>query len=1739
MSSNVTRLGPGMKLGFFYSMGRNWCVCVFVLAGCFEMNGQPLKSTNWYFGNSIQGLQFSRGSRQPVVVTNQVTPFGTGGSAVASDPGSGNLLFYTDGNAVFDACHQLMPNGAGLSGNAASNQPVAICKVPGQTSRYFVFTNSATFTTGGTIQFSVVNLAVFGNAVFPAPALGDVESKNTTIPGLTNRSEGMIVIGHANGEDFWLITHQNGSQNYAVTLINAASFTAATFTTTSFNGFGVPTSVANFAYHEPTRRLAVAAQDSRTDALILTFNPTSGQLSFDRTLINSGIPTTGNQSIYDMEWSPSGRFLYLSWHGEPGVGANVLQYDYANANVTLASVLPTAPFRSYGLQMGSDSSIYHLYQGVAAGPFLVGRLSRTDTVAAGVQYAPQPFGAVNFAATQFPAFLARDTVDIRLSFTSVGSCQNAPTAFFPSVQPSADSLVWNFGDNRFGRGTSPLHTYQNAGNFNVRLYAYYRGQVDSVLQNVTITAFPLQINLVSDTTACRSEFPPTRGSSSPSQFQVRAQVQGGSPTSIVWSNGDTGPLLTPDSAGYYYVVVTDASGCRGYAGVNVREYGLQNQTANKWYFGRRAGIDFNFTPARALSDGAMDAPEGCAIACDRNGETIFYTDGNAVYDRTHVQIDTGIGGDPDATQSALIVPVPGDETLYYIFTTQAINGTSLNELRYSLFDVKPNNGRGAIVRKNILLFSRSTERLTASASWLIAHEYGNNYFRAYPIRANGIGDPVISSIGSNHTFKVVENGQGYMKLGPGNRLAVPISNPGTSNRIELFTLNDTTGLISDLRTINLNQPAGQVYGIEFSNGGSKLFATVKSAANSFFFEYFLDSLGNPFFKQRVPRTQELGALQVAPDGQIYLAINGSSVLGTVQANEDTTRLSTVNFAGFNLASGTNSRLGLPNFRRFNSNAFGGPAAGFAGICLGDTTRFTATPTDAIDVITWFFGDGGSASGTAANHLYAAASSFTVTTNFTNRCGLDTTLVQTVRIVAPPPPPTLVSAALCTGPVTLNANANNIPNLTHVWSTGATTPAIVLSQPALVSVTSTNREGCSSRGEALVADSRPQVELGPDLTICEDNATPALNALNPGASYQWQINGVAAGISQTQFVDTASPGVFQYRVSVTDPLTTCTVTDTKTYTINVLPVFALTGSNPTACGTATGSIALSLNPSAPPGGPYQYFLSGPGGFNQQGLDQAAPSLVGPFTGRVAGTYSVVVSDQVSGCSLSSSVGLSDALFAITATAVPPNCAPVVYQVVTTAAAPLQNVLITNSGTGTATTLTAQPASFATPGLAAGNYVLQVTDNAGCIGSTNLTVTPAPQVPVTLTPNLCALTLTAAGASTYSWSSVPPTAIAGPTNLATINLAPNAGTATFTVIASATGQCPTTQATTLTVGPALGAPSLSQSSACAPSATVSVSPAGPYTYRWFRNGTLDTSLGGRSQTFSLAQTGTSLAVEIVDPVSGCTTPRSSPLTLQVVGVLTVGLTSTPPCKDGQPFSLTANPSLANSALVWQRAGTVLTGVTTSTTQQSQEGLYRVTATVSGCSASATLNVVRAPLPVGELPNRVIICNDPDNQDPDTRQVALDPGRFQAYAWFKNQLTLNFTNQVYTADSEGTYEVLLTNSYNCQARDATQVLNDCVPTVEAPNAFRPGSATPENREFRVFTFFVEDDRFEVFIYNRWGELVFSSTDRNFRWNGAYNNAGSTLPPGTYAYIVKYVSSFRPQDGIREKRGGVALLR
>ncbi len=74
-----------------------------------------------------------------------------------------------------------------------------------------------------------------------------------------------------------------------------------------------------------------------------------------------------------------------------------------------------------------------------------------------------------------------------------------------------------------------------------------------------------------------------------------------------------------------------------------------------------------------------------------------------------------------------------------------------------------------------------------------------------------------------------------------------------------------------------------------------------------------------------------------------------------------------------------------------------------------------------------------------------------------------------------------------------------------------------------------------------------------------------------------------------------------------------------------------------------------------------------------------------------------------------------------------------------------------------------------------------------------------------------------------------------------------------------------------------------------------------------------------------------------------------------------------------------------------------------------------------------------------------------------------------------------------------------------------------VHLPNAINPKSNFDENRTFKPVASFVND--YQLIVYDRWGEIVFKSTDPLNGWDGR-KNGGNLLPKGTYVFYLQYKS-------------------
>lgn len=83
--------------------------------------------------------------------------------------------------------------------------------------------------------------------------------------------------------------------------------------------------------------------------------------------------------------------------------------------------------------------------------------------------------------------------------------------------------------------------------------------------------------------------------------------------------------------------------------------------------------------------------------------------------------------------------------------------------------------------------------------------------------------------------------------------------------------------------------------------------------------------------------------------------------------------------------------------------------------------------------------------------------------------------------------------------------------------------------------------------------------------------------------------------------------------------------------------------------------------------------------------------------------------------------------------------------------------------------------------------------------------------------------------------------------------------------------------------------------------------------------------------------------------------------------------------------------------------------------------------------------------------------------------------------------------------------------------------------PNAFIPGGD-----DFKPVTAFIDQEVYEMMIFNKWGQMIFQTSDSGEGWNGRFK--GELVPAGAYVYLIKY----RTPDGqTLEKRGTVTVVR
>jgi hypothetical protein len=361
-----------------------------------------------------------------------------------------------------------------------------------------------------------------------------------------------------------------------------------------------------------------------------------------------------------------------------------------------------------------------------------------------------------------------------------------------------------------------------------------------------------------------------------------------------------------------------------------------------WVFGKNAGLDFGTTTPTPSSSNLINTGEGCASISDAGGTLILYTDGWTVWDGGNNIRAQGLLGHPSSTQSAIIVPNPGNAAQYYVFTADGHSGGN-HHVDGILIDVSTWD----VTQLSDLMTMpptagySPTEKLTAIQSdncdcfWVVTiiqkasieEETGPGILRVFRVDSAGVHYDVPDT-----PMGVDVNDLGYLK-GSKNGKRIAIANWHNKN-VQVYLFDNSAGTIdlSSLIDITVPYAHGQPenhprvpYGVEFSPNSNILYYTVlgNNSSDSLSTGYvYQHDLINPSTVHVWNHPNEqgndehgryaLGALQLGMDDRIYIAQDGEQALGVI-ANPDVLGTGcNLTFGSLALASGSVCYMGLPN-----------------------------------------------------------------------------------------------------------------------------------------------------------------------------------------------------------------------------------------------------------------------------------------------------------------------------------------------------------------------------------------------------------------------------------------------------------------------------------------------------------------------------------------------------------------------------------------------------------------------------------------------------------------------------------------------------------------------------------------------------------------------------------------------------------------------------------------------------------
>lgn len=449
---------------------------------------------------------------------------------------------------------------------------------------------------------------------------------------------------------------------------------------------------------------------------------------------------------------------------------------------------------------------------------------------------------------------------------------------------------------------------------------------------------------------------------------------------------------------------------------------------NTWYFGQNVSLTFS-AGAVTVGQGPLHTEEGTSLWCGADGRPLFSTDGRTLYSADGLPMLNGRGleGGWSSTQSALVVPDPGNSQRFYVFTVGDLSNILPPNpgLHYSIVDMTADNGRGDVVVKNRRLIDNCAEKLTATIHcdgrswWIVAHAHSDPVFYVYRVTEDGISSRRDVTVGSQYALLDSRNpggpyGLGYIKFSPSGAKLVMAS--AHAHRLELFDFDTYSGDITNARLLD-NRPSHKGsptwYGAAFSPSEKFLYATTFTRLYRFQLDdpdplQTLRDLGRTVpIVDTLDTLQFTGGVQCGPDGRLY--VSALQYLGIVDQPDDEQAYLVPR--ALRLDSLTRTLIGMPNimdcvYGLRDLDVCAPPVADIqfdSVACVGSCLTFQDISRFAPRTWSWSFPGGTPATFEGQSPppvCYPNTGTYRVELITTNLYGADTA-IRTLRIASPP------------------------------------------------------------------------------------------------------------------------------------------------------------------------------------------------------------------------------------------------------------------------------------------------------------------------------------------------------------------------------------------------------------------------------------------------------------------------------------------------------------------------------------------------------------------------------------------------------------------------------------------------------------------------------------------------------------------------------------------------------------------